>query len=264
MSTASVNPNNSLYQVDKLTKKNFTMWKYRIEMVLKSRKLWKYVEAEAEEKKEKELEQEALSQIGLTISDGVVGHIRGIKTPRAAWLKLCAVFEQKGLASQVYLRRKLFTLKFAESGSMQDHLNNISELANQLDAIGDPVKDRDLAIISLITLPESYKPLVTTLEASPANDITFDFVSARLLAEEEQQQEFKPPGPIETAFIGTTFGKYQGRRPPMQCEYCGLTGHTEARCWDKHGRPEGVSNTIKGRVQNGVRPTTNTIIDTTF
>jgi hypothetical protein len=262
MSAASVsNPNNSLYQVDKLSDKNFTVWKFRIEMVLKSRKLWKYVEAETEEKKEKEQEQEALSQIALTISDRVVGHIRGLKTPRAAWLKLCAVFEQKGLASQVYLRRKLFTMKFAKGGSMQDHLNNISEVSNQLDAIGDPVKDRDLAIISLITLPESYKPLITTLESSPADAITFDLICARLLAEEERQKEFESPeAPTETAFISSTNSKYDRRRSPMQCGYCGKTGHTEARCWDKHGRPEAVSDNIKGRVQNGNRPT----IDTAF
>jgi hypothetical protein len=258
-------PNNSLYQVDKLSDKNFTIWKFRIEMVLKSRKLWKYVEAEAEEGrvKEQEQEQEALSQIGLTISDRVVGHIRGLKTARAAWLKLCTVFEQKGLASQVYLRRKLFTMKFTDGGSMQDHLNNISELANQLDAIGDPVKDKDLAIVALITLPESYKPLVTTLESSPANNITFDLICARLLAEEERQKEFQPPVvPTETAFISTINSKYDRKRSPMKCSYCGKDGHTEARCWDKHGRPEGVSNNfsnnIKGGVQNGGRPTIET------
>src|ERR1700735_4613303 len=115
--SVSTNP----YQVDKLTNNNFTTWKFRVEMVLKARKLWKYVETEAGATvKEKEEEQEALSQIALTVSDGVIGHIRNAKTARQAWLKICSVFEQKGLSSQVFLRRKLINVKFDE-GNVGSH-----------------------------------------------------------------------------------------------------------------------------------------------
>ncbi len=101
--SSSTSANSNLYQVDKLTNSNFAIWKFRIEMVLKARKLWKYVETEADASvKEKEQEQEALSQIALTVSDGATGHIRNAKTARQAWLKICSVFEQKGLASQCW------------------------------------------------------------------------------------------------------------------------------------------------------------------
>ena len=36
--------NNNLFQVEKLTNSNFTSWKFRLQMVLKARKLWKYVD----------------------------------------------------------------------------------------------------------------------------------------------------------------------------------------------------------------------------
>jgi hypothetical protein len=140
-SATSVSTN--LYQVDKLTNNNFTTWKFRVEMVLKARKLWKYVETEAGATvKEKEEEQEALSQIALTVSDGVIGHIRNAKTARQAWLKICSVFEQKGLSSQVFLLRKLLNVKLDDGESMQSHINKIRELSDQLEAIGDPVRDR--------------------------------------------------------------------------------------------------------------------------
>jgi hypothetical protein len=35
--------------------------------------------------KSQELDQDALSQIALTVSDGVVGHIRNAKSGREAW-----------------------------------------------------------------------------------------------------------------------------------------------------------------------------------
>lgn len=57
-------------------------------------------------------------------------HIRNFKTAREAWLQICSAFEQKGLASQIFLRRKPVNVKFAESQSMQSHINKIRELAD--------------------------------------------------------------------------------------------------------------------------------------
>ena len=160
-------------------------------MVLKARKLWKYVDGSVVggDAKSQELDQDAFSQIALTVSDGVVGHIRNAKNAREAWLKICSVFEQKGLSSQIFLRRKLINVKLDESQSMQTHINKIRELANQLEAIGDPVRDRELAIIILSSLPEKFNALIISLEARPPDEITFDSVAIRLLAEEERQNE---------------------------------------------------------------------------
>lgn len=231
------------YRVDKLTSGNFSVWKFRIQMVLKARKLWKYVENPCVglDEKEQEKEQEGLSQIALTVSDSVIGHIRHCKTAHDAWSKICSVFEQKGLASQIFLRRKLFNIKFNEAESMQAHINKIREISDHLEAIGDPVKDRDLAIISLCTLPERYNSLIISLEARLPEDISFDVVTGRLLAEEERQKESSEPTPDgERAFYAGkngTAARLRGQRSSKQCEFCKRTGHTVESCWDKHGRP---------------------------
>ena len=99
------------------------------------------------------------------------------------------MFEQKGLSSQIFLRRKLINVKLDESQSMQIHINKIREFADQLEAIGDPVRDRELAIIILSSLPEKFNALIISLEARPPDEITFDSVAIRLLAEEERQKE---------------------------------------------------------------------------
>lgn len=237
---------NSMYQIDKLNQNNFTIWKYRIEMVLKARKLWKYVEAEAgDDKAEIEKEQEALAQIALSVSDNVVGHIRGTKTAKAAWEKICSVFEQKGLATQIFLRRKLINLKFVDSEPMQNHINKIRELADQLDSIGDTVKDKELAIIVLCSLPERYDSLILSLEARSPSDLTFDFVAGRLLAEEERQKEqsinSNNNDNINPVAMFSSAGK--DRNGKSVCHYCKKPGHFERNCWDKHGRSgRGKSN----------------------
>ena len=95
----------TLYQVDKLNNHNFTTWKFRLQMILKARKLWKYVDpgvvgldAENQEK-----DQEALSQIALTVSDGVIGHIRNAKTAREA--AIAASKDQEAARSLVALSK---------------------------------------------------------------------------------------------------------------------------------------------------------------
>ena len=233
--SSSTGVSTNLYQVDKLTNNNFSTWKFRVEMVLKARKLWKYVETEAGATvKEKEEEQEALSQIALTVSDGVIGHIRNAKTARQAWRKICSVFEQKGLSSQVFLLRKLLNVKLDDGESMQSHINKIRELSDQLEAIGDPVRDRQLAIITLCSLPERYNSVVTSLESRPPEDITFDMIAGRLLAEEERQKESDPGTRSgESAFYS---GRFPRKRPPPKCTRCGRVGHMEKNCYDKQGR----------------------------
>lgn len=227
------------------------IWKYRIEMVLKARKLWKYVEAAAgDDKDEKEKEQEALAQIALTVSDNVVGHIRTAKTAKAAWEKICSVFEQKGLASQIFLRKKLINLKFVDSEPMRNHINKVRELADQLEAIGDAVKDKELAIIILCSLPERYDSLIISLEARPATELTFDFVAGRLLTEEERQKEQSINNNNDS--IGTVMFSETGkdRRGKKQCHYCKRPGHLERNCWDKHGRPgRGENNGEEGETR---------------
>ena len=113
------------------------------------------------------------------------------KTARQAWLKICSVFEQKGLSSQVFLLRKLLNVKLDDGESMQSHINKIRELSDQLEAIGDPVRDRQLAIITLCSLPERFNSVVTSLESRPPEDITFDMIAGRLLAEEERQKRIR-------------------------------------------------------------------------
>jgi hypothetical protein len=244
-------PFKTLYQVAPLTAANFTTWKYRLQLILKDRQLWKYVDGSTPEPVDagqraqwEEKDQQAFSQIALTVSDSVVGHVRNARTSAEAWTKLCSVFEQRGLAAQVFLRRKLVNVKLNGGGSMLDHINTVRELSEQLNAIGAPVSDGELAITLLGSLPDRYDPLIISLESRSAQDVTFDGVAARLLAEERRQEEAAQASwvdPVATAehALMAKFGKRK------MCSYCRRPGHTEENCWDKRGHPSNGSPSEK-------------------
>ena len=64
---------------------------------------------------------------------------------------------------------------------MQDHIKTLTEVCDELSAVGEPVKEEDL----LASLPECYSVLVTALEANPTIP-TLTIVTERLLHEESK------------------------------------------------------------------------------
>jgi hypothetical protein len=317
--SSSSSSSSSLYAIDKLTGDNFSSWKFRLQLVLMDRGLWEIVDGtevapivvfsgnagdgalstmvgsdgsgkvkvdpkvNAMYLEWKKRDNQALAQIALTVSNSELIHIRGAKSSHDAWNKICSVYEAKGLAAKVYLRRRFFNIKYMDSGigSMQSHINLVRDIADQLDAIGAGVSDEDMAMTLLCSLPDSYDYLIVALEARNSSDLTFDFVSTRLLSEEKRKEESNNVS-INANIIGNvkhnhgnngnngniihnvsnTYGsknvnnsdnialytnsngnnnKSKSFKPSIKCSYCNKKNHTEEKCYAKHGYPIGHS-----------------------
>jgi transposase InsO family protein len=232
----------SLYSIEKLDGTNFSSWKFRLKMVLIDRNLWDIVDGTESRPGPEDLtalgsftkkDNQALAQIALTVSNAQLVHIRNASSARDAWLKLCSAFEAKGLAAKVYLRRQFFTVKLHEGSSMQSHINMVRDLADQLDEIGAPVSDEDLAITLLCSLPERFDSLIVSLESRPSKELTSDFVINRLLSEERRQSEITQSNVVAQA-------AHQVRvASKLTCSFCKRPNHTEATCYRKNGYPAG-------------------------
>lgn len=233
----------------------------------------------------KKRDNQALAQIALTVSNSELIHIRNAKSSHDAWNKICSVYEAKGLAAKVYLRRRFFNIKYIDNGvsSLQSHINLVRDLADQLEAIGAGVSDEDMAMTLLCSLPDSYDYLIVALESRNSEDLTFDFVSTRLLSEEKRKGESMNvsinanivSGSIgKTANIGNgdnialytnsygsgnntnTKNHSKSFKPMMKCSYCNKKNHTEDKCFAKHGFPVGHPKRNNGgnvNINNGNR-----------
>ena len=82
------------------------------------------------------------------------------------WKALADQFQRKTWANKLELKWKLFSLRLADGGSVQDHIKTMTEVCDELSAIGETVKEEDRVVYLLASLPESYNVLVTALEAS--------------------------------------------------------------------------------------------------
>jgi hypothetical protein len=307
--------NTSMYSIDKLTGDNFSSWKFRLQLILMDRGLWEIVDGSEVSPTPtptptgggkldgnsgdgassssvvvsvgigngnvqldwKKRDNQALAQIALTVSNSELIHIRNAKSSHDAWKKICSVYEAKGLAAKVYLRRRFFNVKYIDNGTstLQSHINLVHDLADQLDAIGAGVSDEDMAMTLLCSLPDSYDYLIVALESRNSEDLSFDFVSTRLLSEEKRKGESTNVS-INANIVGNighnvgikhnmignvgsgnndnialytnSYGNgnnsnvknhSKSSKSMMKCSYCNKKNHTEDKCFAKHGFPIG-------------------------
>ena len=244
---------NSLYQVPQLTTTNFPTWKFKVESVLQDRGLWACIvppvytsSKSSPSPPTADQEQKALTQIRLTVSDEIIPLVRPCKTAKEAWEAICEQFEQKGITSRVSLKRQLFNSKWNDNVPMQSHINSLRSLALQLETVGSPVSDEDLAVVLLCSLGPRFDSLVVQMEGRPASDITFNFVSGRLLAEYNRQLSNTADGEPFAPGQYALFARSHGGRPRRSfCTYCNRKGHTEATCWDKEEAADTQEREVK-------------------
>uniref|UniRef100_A0AAV1VJ96 DUF4219 domain-containing protein n=1 Tax=Peronospora matthiolae TaxID=2874970 RepID=A0AAV1VJ96_9STRA len=138
----------SSLRISKFDGTNFHAWKFKMQMVLEERDLWEVVSGEIKaEQCETQLDQATYK-----------------RKSRKAMAVICLAMED----SQLPLVR---SASGACDGCVKkrddvlEHINKLKTLAEQLEAVGAPVCEDDLAITLLGSLSDSYQFLITALES---------------------------------------------------------------------------------------------------
>jgi hypothetical protein len=93
------------------------------------------------------------------------------------------VHEAKTIESKLFFRRRFFTIKMQEGEDLFTHINMVKAIVDQLRSIEVKIKDEDVYMVFLMSLPPSFDNLVTALESMSTKDIDLQFIVARLLHE---------------------------------------------------------------------------------
>ena len=214
--------------IEKFDGKNFHLWKFKMQMILEDKDLWSIVCGEEVEPaddgpaaasipKSRKRARKAYATICLSLGDNQLSLVRSAQTAREAWQKLESHYETKSLANKLFLRKQYFSATMSEGDTMMEHINKMRSLAEQLASVGAQVSEDDKVTTLLCSLPESYNNLIVALE-SRADDLTIEFVSARLLHEERRRCEVSSDSSIavEKALAATM------ERPSVQKQKSGI------------------------------------------
>lgn len=214
-----------------LNSSNYSTWKVQCKMALIKDGLWAIVSgkevepAESEEARAKfaARRDKALATIVLAMEPRLLYLVGNDPTdPVAVWRVLSEQFQRKTWANKLELKRRLFSLRLAEGGSVQEHIKIMTEICDELAAIGERVSDEDRVVYLLASLPESYGVLVTALEAS-ADVPTLAVVRERLL-HEETKMKGKDSQSSHEGVLTASFKR------KLRCHFCNKTGHFKKDC----------------------------------
>lgn len=216
---------------------NYPTWKIQCRMALMKEGLWGLVngtedsptrDAGAEKlAKFAARKDKALATIVLAVETKLLYLIGDPDDPQVVWKKLADQYQRKTWANKLELRRKLFSTRLAEGGSLQEHIKAMTEVLDELSVVDEPVKEEDRVVYLLASLPDEYSVLVTALEAN-ADVPKLEVVTERLFHEEKKlRSRSAQPNEMSTGDEEALVTKY-GRGP--RCHFCRKFGHIKRYC----------------------------------
>src|SRR5579875_1494527 len=247
--------------VDKFNGENFSLFKFKMEMILDEKDLWDIVEGTekappsgSDEKviaSFKKRERTAFRILCTHLVDAQLQHVKSCKGAAEAWKTLRGIHQTKGLANVLFLRRKFFTMKMQESDDLLQHINKVKTLADQLEALDVAVTEGDIVMTLLESLPSSYENLIVAMETKDIKDLTLEYVTSRLMHEVARKKEHQTVAMDNAALVTQQHKSGNGgdssyrRGEPLVCFNCGKPGHIAKNCFKKKGNRGEKANKAK-------------------
>ena len=146
---------------------NFQAWKYRIMLILQENDLDEFFKSEVPETEGKEVKEKykkdmirAKRIIADSIKDHLIPHVSPLETPKKMYDALARLFESQNINRRMTLRTQLKMVKMEKSKNVQAYLSRVSQIKEQLHAIGDIVEEAEVVTTTLNGLHRSWESFI--------------------------------------------------------------------------------------------------------
>jgi len=136
-------------------------------LILEENDLDRYVEEEIKEPEEEEARAKHKKEmirakriIADSIKDTLIPQVSSLKTPKAMFDALTRLFEGKNINRKMTLSSQLKNVKMQSSETIQSYFTRVSQIKEQLEAIGDMVEDAEFLMTTLNGLPRSWEGFI--------------------------------------------------------------------------------------------------------
>lgn len=224
---------NNKNQIEKLNNSNYFSWKYQMELTLISEELWDVTENARGEIQGRALERwikkdnKARALIGLAVEKDQLVHIRDKLNAFDTWNSLKAIHEKDTLTNKISLYKKIAQFKLKKGDKIEEHLNELVSMFQKLQNLGAVIDEHWKIGMVLASLPSSYAPLVTALEARNEIDLSFNLIQMKILDEFQRQRENSDDD--ESKIIEEKV--FQIKKGKMYCYFCKRDNHNMDSCF---------------------------------
>ena len=207
----------------------------------------------------KQGEAVAKQQIASSIPDSLFMKIRTKATAYDIWKELENHFQNRSRMVSVDLRRRIQEQRCAEKGDMVTHFATLRTMREDLAAMGQPLNENDFYAIILGSLPTSYDPYISAVNATSSvlgKTISADDLMLTVTEEYERRNLKNKSGKKEenAAFYSNESEKdgkggssSKSKKKNVECHNCHKKGHYKSECWAPGGGKEGEGPKQKGK-----------------
>ncbi|KAL1484404.1 hypothetical protein MTO96_032610 [Rhipicephalus appendiculatus] len=178
------------FRLPKLSSDNYHTWSIGTRAALVQKGCWEAIDPGFSvgtiNEREKAIDNKALTFLFLVVEDNYLDDIGTCRTARDAWNTLQDMHSKFGLLHILQLMRDFFNVKMKRDESMQDYLGRLMDLHRKLSNAGYAFIDREVALVMLMGLPETYEQLILKLEQDEET-LTTRTVKTRLVIEEKRK-----------------------------------------------------------------------------
>lgn len=230
---------------------NFESWNFKLVLTLKAKDLYQIAsgadvrpagsatEATVSTWIKKDIEAQAL--IGLNVDSNIAKKISHCTTSKQMLDKLMCLYGTKTDVSIELLQRKFFSFEFDEGKSVIENVMEVCQIAEELSAENDPVREKWIMTKILSILPPRLAHFCTAWDNVSGNDRTMEKLITRLRMEEERTtpRDDQTASTSQSALTAMQRGKptpkqgYKSDKPKVTCYKCGQAGHVKKKCNNK-------------------------------
>ena len=168
------------------------------------------------------LNDKALSLIGLSLTGEVIHYLDFDSTAHELWTKFEGLFGNKVINSKVILKQEFFKLQMKHEDSLLAHLNHIESLVTHLPSLKALAGEDD----HIAVLLSSIEKIPKYWEIIPALCVTqmgyHDMVA--MLVNHERRYTYTPNS-------NALFSKGKGKFKPFKCNHYGKLSYTKDHCF---------------------------------
>ena len=213
-----------------------------------------------EVKEWKQGEAIAKQQIASSIPDSLFMKVRAKGTARAIWTELENHYQNRSRMVSVDLRRRLQDQKCLEKGDIVAHFAVLRTMREDLCAMGHPPNEDDFYAIILGSLPPSFEPYISAVNATSSvlgSTLSADDLMLTITEEYERRVLRSKSGKKDenAAFYsndsekGRKGGSSSKKDRNVECFNCHKKGHKKPDCWAKGGGKEGQGPNQKAKAE---------------